>query len=188
MTQQPGYYFLKQDQTVLPGQTVEISVGMTSPVENGSYRSYWGLKDKNGQPISIQGGADGNSFYVDIRVDDGSGDLGQVTATNVDIEPEQGSGEACTSKSTYFVHASITTNGAMSVSYEIGSSAGQISAGYFQDANGQYSYATGTLIFDKADTKDINLRFVGPYPYPEDITIFLRVSGEEWSKVKLDCP
>ena len=188
MTQQPGYYFLKQDQTVLPGQTVEISVGMTSPVENGSYRSYWGLKDKNGQPISIQGGADGNSFYVDIRVDDGSGDLGQVTATNVDIEPEQGSGEACTSKSTYFVHASITTNGAMSVSYEIGSSAGQISAGYFQDANGQYSYATGTLIFDKADTKDINLRFVGPYPYPEDITIFLRVSGEEWSKVKLECP
>jgi hypothetical protein len=188
MTQQPGYWLLKQGQEIEPGETVDVSIGMTSPLENGSYRSYWGLKDTNGQPVPIQGGVDGNSFYVDIRVDDGTVQQGRVIATTINIQPEQGSGEACTSASTYFVQASITTDGAVSASYEIGSSAGQISAGYFQDANGQYPYVTGTLDFDGAATKTINLRFVGPYPYPSDITILLRVNGGDWSKVKLDCP
>jgi hypothetical protein len=136
--------------------------------------------------MPIEGGADGNSFYVDIKVNNGDA-AGEVTATSIDIVPEQGSGEACTTGSTYFVHAYITADGPTTASYEIGSTAGQISAGYFED-NGLSPYVTGTVVFDRADTKTINLRFVGPYPHPDDITVFLRVNSGEWLNTKLFCP
>ncbi len=119
----------------------------------------------------------------------GIGDAdGKVTEASIAIQLEQGSGTVCTTDSTYFVHASITTDGPAIASYEIGSTAGQIAAGYFQDATGDLSpYVTGTVIFDQADTKNIHLRFVGPYPYPDDITVFLRVNGGEFYNAKLSC-
>ncbi len=188
MTQQPGYWLVPPENTVEPGQTVDIHVGMTSPPMKGNYKSYWGLKNEDGEIIPIEGGADGNSFYVEVKVNDGSVDTGAVTATAIDIVPEQGSGEVCSANTTYFVHAYISTDGPTTVSYEIGSTAGQIPAGYFEDENGQYLYVTGELVFDKADTKQINLRFVGPYPYPDDITVNLRVNDGEWINAKLFCP
>ncbi|OGN92594.1 MAG: hypothetical protein A2Y88_07845 [Chloroflexi bacterium RBG_13_48_10] len=188
MTQQPGYWLVAPENTVEPGQSVDIHVGMTSPPVKGNYTSYWGLKNGDGEIIPIEGGADGNSFYVEIKVKSGSGDTGAVTATAIDIVPEQGSGDACQAASTYLVHAYITTDGPATVSYEIGSTAGQIPAGYFEDGNGQDIYVTGELVFDKADTKQVNLRFVGPYPHPDDITIDLRVNGGEWINTKLYCP
>ncbi len=188
MTQQPGYWLVSQGNTVQPGQTVDIVVGMTSPPTKGNYKSYWGLKNADGEIIPIEGGAEGNSFYVALKVNDGSDDTGAVTATAIDIVPEQGSGDACTASSTYFVHAYISTDGPTSVSYEIGSTAGQISAGYFEDGSGLTDYVTGTLIFTGADSKTISLRFVGPYPHPDDITVNLRVNGWEWVNTKLFCP
>ncbi len=190
MTQQPGYWLVPPGQTVAPGQTVNISIGMTSPGENGNYRSDWGLKKENGQLMPIQGGANGNSFYVEIKVNNGGGTAaGKVTAASIDIELEQGSGTACTADSTYFVHASITANGPATASYEIFSTAGQIAAGNFQDSNnGELSpFVSGTVVFDQADTKTINLRFVGPYPYPDDITVVLRVNSGEFYNTKLSC-
>ena len=71
MTQQPGYWIVRPGQTVAPGQTVDISVGMTSPVENGDYTAYWGLKKTDGPFMPIVGGANGNSFYVKIKVNNG---------------------------------------------------------------------------------------------------------------------
>jgi hypothetical protein len=186
MTQQPGYWIVHQGQTVAPGQTVNINIGMTSPAENGNYASYWGLKKGNGQLMPIQGGANGNSFYVKIKVSNGSAAAGKVTAASIDIELEQGSGSICTADSTYFVHAYITADGPTTASYEIGSTAGQIPAGNFQAA-GLSPYVTGTLVFDKKGTKTVNLRFVGPYPYPGDITVNLRVNGGEWHNAKLSC-
>ena len=62
MSQQPGYWIVQKGQTVAPGQTVDISVGMTSPVENGTYTSYWGMKKADDEFMPIQGGAKGNSF------------------------------------------------------------------------------------------------------------------------------
>ncbi len=188
MTQSPGYYIVEPGQTVAPGQSVDISVGMTSPVESGTYQSYWGLKNKNGQLIPIQGGANGNSFYVKIKVNGGTSS-GQVTAASIGIELEQGSGVACTPDSTYFVQADITADGPTTASYEIGSTAGQIAAGNFQTSpdSGLTPFVTGTLVFDRMDTKRIALRFVGPYPYPDDITVNLRVNGGEFHNAKLAC-
>lgn len=187
MTQQPGYFIVQPGQTVAPGQTVNISIGMTSPPENGNYTSYWGLKNENGQLMAIQGGANGDSFYVEIRVNNGNMPAGEVTTASIDIEPEQGSGAVCTAGSTYFVHAYITADGPTTASYEIGSTAGQIAAGYFE-ANGLTPYVSSTLVFDQAETKTINLHFVGPYPYPDDITVNLRVNSGEWHNARLSCP
>lgn len=188
MSQQPGYWIVPQGQTVAPGQTVDISVGMTSPVENGNYQSYWGLKKENRVLMPIQGGANGNSFYIKIKVSNGVAD-GNITTASIGIELEQGSGTICSADATYFVHASISADGPMTASYEIGSTAGQIAAGNFQkpNNNGLFPYITDTLVFDQADTKTIHLRFVGPFPYPDDITVNLRVNGGEWHITKLSC-
>ena len=190
LSQQPGYWIVPQGQTVAPGQTVDISVGMTSPVENGSYASYWGLKKVDGAFMPVAGGAGGNSFYVKIKVNRGSTTTGNITAASIDIEREQGSGTACSADATYFVHAYITSDGPTTASYEINSTAGQIAAGNFQTSpTGPVSpVVTGTLVFDQAGTQTINLRFVGPYPYPSDITINLRANGGEWHNTQLSCP
>jgi hypothetical protein len=99
MSQSPGYYIVEAGQTVSPGETVDIAVGMTSPVQSGTYQSYWGLKKENGKFIPVQGGANGNSFYVRIKVNESTAD-GQVTAASIDITLEQGSGSVCTPEST----------------------------------------------------------------------------------------
>jgi hypothetical protein len=138
--------------------------------------------------MPIQGGANGNSFYVKLKVNDGTVD-GNITAASIAIEREEGSGTVCTSDATYFVHASLTADGATTASYEINSTAGQVAAGYFQPSPmGPVSpEVTGSLVFAQADTKSIDLRFVGPYPYPDDITVNLRVNGGEWHSSKLAC-
>jgi hypothetical protein len=114
---------------------------------------------------------------------------GHITSATIDIELEQGSGVVCRATSTYFVRAHLTADGPTVASYEIGSTAGQIPAGYFQtaDSASPSPYVTGSLVFDQADTQTVNLRFVGPYPHPDDITVNLRVDGGEWHNTKLAC-
>jgi hypothetical protein len=188
MSQQPGYWIVQQGQMVAPGESVDISVGMTSPVQNGTYQSYWGLKKKDGPLMPIQGGANGNSFYVKIKVDNGV-TSGNITDASITIELEQGSGSVCTVNSTYFVHTHITADGPTTATYEINSTAGQIAAGNFQNfvTNELSPVVTGTLVFDQADTKILSWRFVGPYPYPDNISVNLRVNGGQWQTGKLAC-
>ena len=54
--------------TVLPGQEVDLSVNFTAPTAEGSYRSYWQIRNSAGAPIAVLGGTQGNSFFVDIKV------------------------------------------------------------------------------------------------------------------------
>ncbi len=188
MTQQPGYFLVPPGNTVAPGQSVDIVVGMTAPPQAGNYTSYWGLKNADGKILPVAGGANGNSFYTEINVSNGTVDTGAVTATSIDIVPEQGSGEACTATSTYFVHGYISTDGPATVRYEIGSSAGQISAGSFELNGTPAPYVEGLLQFEKAEDKRIDLHFIGPYPYPDDISVMLRVNGGDWVTTRLNCP
>ncbi len=110
-----------------------------------------------------------------------------ITAASITIEREEGSGAVCTANATYFVHASITADGPATAAYEILSSAGQIAAGNYENSQGVSPAVSGTLTFAQAETKTINLRFVGPYPYPADITVILRVNGGEFHNTKLSC-
>ncbi len=191
MSQQPGYWIVQPDRTVAPGQTVNISVGMTAPMAEGNYQSFWGLREENEVLMPIQGGAGGNSFFVKIRVRDGFHiPPGRITDAHISIDLEQGSGAACTPESSYFVTAEIASDGPTEAYYEIGSTAGQIAAGYFQrlESPEPVPYVTGTLVFDHAETQRVVLRFVGPYPYPNDITAILRVNNGPWHSAKLACP
>ena len=41
---------------------------------------------------------------------------------------------------------------------------------------------------DGAPIVPIKLRFVGPYPYPRDITVNFWVDGGQWVSTKVACP
>ncbi len=72
MTRQPGYWIVPPEQTVAPGQAMNISIGMLAPVDKGDYESDWGLRSENGPLMAIQGGAHGNSFDVKSNVRNGA--------------------------------------------------------------------------------------------------------------------
>ena len=53
--------------SVVPGQTVDLTINLTSPSSAGSYRGYWRLKNASGVPFGI-GTAGTKSWWVDIKV------------------------------------------------------------------------------------------------------------------------
>ncbi|MCE7858932.1 MAG: hypothetical protein DYG86_03985 [Chloroflexi bacterium CFX2] len=53
--------------SVAPGQTVDITLALTSPTTAGTYRGYWKLKNNTGVPFGI-GSAGTKSFWVEIKV------------------------------------------------------------------------------------------------------------------------
>jgi hypothetical protein len=53
--------------TVAPGQTVDVSVNLTSPTTAASYRGYWKFKNANGVPFGL-GATATVSWWVEIRV------------------------------------------------------------------------------------------------------------------------
>ncbi|MCE7918335.1 MAG: hypothetical protein DCC59_14465 [Chloroflexi bacterium] len=53
--------------SVAPGQTVDITLQLTSPTTAGTYRGYWKLKSSTGAPFGI-GSAGTKSFWVEIKV------------------------------------------------------------------------------------------------------------------------
>lgn len=53
--------------SVAPGQTVDITINLTSPTTKGLYRGYWKLKSNNGIPFGIGSGGT-KSFWVEINV------------------------------------------------------------------------------------------------------------------------
>ena len=52
---------------VAPGQTVDVSVGLTAPTSAASYRGYWKFQNAGGARFGI-GTAGTQSWWVDIRV------------------------------------------------------------------------------------------------------------------------
>jgi hypothetical protein len=51
---------------VAPGQTVDISVGMTAPASNGTYKGQWKLRNASGYVFGV--GTGSNAFWVQIKV------------------------------------------------------------------------------------------------------------------------
>jgi hypothetical protein len=66
--------------SVAPGQTVDITLPLTSPTTAGTYRGYWKLRNNNGVPFGI-GSAANVSFWVEIRVTGTGINPGTATAT-----------------------------------------------------------------------------------------------------------
>jgi hypothetical protein len=53
--------------SITPGGNVVISVNLTAPKEEGTYRQYWKMQDADGKPFGI-GGPNGPGWYVQIKV------------------------------------------------------------------------------------------------------------------------
>ncbi len=198
MTQSPAYKIMGSKERVVPGQTVDVSIGMTAPPTNGTYTSYWGIKGSNGQFMPIQGGSNGNSFYVKIKVNDGSVETpGKVTGGSITIDFEQGSGSPCTADATYLIHVSITANGPTTVYYELDSATGHGFAGWYVDpdngahytiAEGKYEFTPEMFAQGGPQTIVVPMRFVGPYDEPNNITVNARLNSELSYSAKLNCP
>jgi hypothetical protein len=54
--------------TVNPGQEVDLSVTLTAPATNGSYRGYWRVRNTSGILLPVLSGYQNTSFFVDIKV------------------------------------------------------------------------------------------------------------------------
>lgn len=68
---------------VAPGQTLDITVNMTAPAANGTYRGYWILKNASGLLYGIGSNAD-KPFWVEIKVTGGTtGPTSTPTPTTV---------------------------------------------------------------------------------------------------------
>jgi len=65
---------------VAPGQTVDITINLTSPTTAGSYRGYWKFKNASGVPFGIGTGGT-KSWWVDIKVS------GTGTVPNTPVTP-----------------------------------------------------------------------------------------------------
>jgi hypothetical protein len=52
---------------VRPGETVDLSVALTAPEDEGRYRGYWMLRDDTGEVFGVGEDADG-AFWVEIKV------------------------------------------------------------------------------------------------------------------------
>jgi hypothetical protein len=66
--------------TVAPGYTVDLTVNLTAPASNGTYRGYWMFKNASGQIFGI-GSAGNKPFWVEIRVSGG----GTTSGTRYDF-------------------------------------------------------------------------------------------------------
>jgi len=79
-TQMGGTTALRLPGTVLPGQTVDVSVTLTAPSSSGSYTGYWMLRNPSG---ALFGSGDKANvpFYVDIVVKDQSLPHGTITGS-----------------------------------------------------------------------------------------------------------
>ncbi len=72
--------------SVAPGQTVDITIQLTSPTTAGTYRGYWKLRNNTGVPFGI-GSAGTKSFWVEIKVSGTGINPGTATHTTTPGTP-----------------------------------------------------------------------------------------------------
>ena len=97
--------------TVNPGQEVDLSVNLKAPAANGTYRGYWRVRNASGVLIPVQGGYQGKSFFVEIKVGGGGSSGGPFAVTSVAMSVSGSCGG-------FTITASVTANGAGNVTYK----------------------------------------------------------------------
>jgi len=97
--------------TVAPGQEVDLSVNLKAPAANGTYRGYWRIRNASGVLIPVQGGYQGKSFFVEIKVGGGGSSGGPFAVTSVSMSVSGSCGN-------FTITANVTANGAGNVTYK----------------------------------------------------------------------
>jgi len=180
MTQSPWYMLVPAGSTVAPGSTVDFSVGMMAPPQPGDYTANWRIQTSTGTPLV--------KFYLQLQVKD-SVSSGNITGVATRIELEQGSGDPCNLNASYFVTVNITSNGSTTANYRIDltDGSGQVTNGNFSFVDFSSPEAKGSLLFDGAITQQVVLRAMGPFQYPDQVTVKTYVNDQAWSTVTAAC-
>ncbi len=96
-----------------PGQTVDISVGMTAPIDSGTYEGFWKLEDSNGNIFAL--GQSAIDFDVQIVV---GNTLSNFEVRHVSMDVDNNNVTAvCPPGFTFKITADIWTNGDGDVVY-----------------------------------------------------------------------
>lgn len=117
-SQMGGPSSISLPKVVAPGETVTISISLTAPASNGSYKGTWRLKSGAGELFG--------NYWAQIYVGPPPAAFA-VTSATVSAEHTTIEG-ACSPTQTFHLGANITTNGAGDVSYWFIRSDGTISA------------------------------------------------------------
>lgn len=172
--------------TVAPGETVDISIPMQASNMDGAYKTYWRLQNDAGNVIPISNGISGKFFSVEIKVSTGDSSP-DITNVSTRIEQQQGSGAVCAANTTYFVYVDITASRATTAAYRIDltDESGQVADGIF--ASFASPEVSDSLIFNAADTQRVSLQVLGPYVYPDKITVRVYVNGKAYPETMVSC-
>ncbi len=159
--------------TLNPGQEVDLSVNLTAPATAGTYRGYWRINTNSGVLVPIVNGAQGKSFYVDIKVQtptatptNTSAPVFAVTGVNYVVSKWSDATHTDCPRIT----ANITVNMAGSVDYHWVSIANPVAG----------PSTNGTLVFVAAGTQSITADWALPAinaPAPD-----------EWTGIYIDLP
>jgi hypothetical protein len=68
-------------EAVAPGETVELSVDVTTPDEGGTYRENWQIADADGEPFGINGAIE-DAFWLQVVVDETATAAPPLTGTS----------------------------------------------------------------------------------------------------------
>lgn len=111
-----GGYVYQLPQVTGPGQTVPISLVLTAPTADGTYRSEWKLQTPDN--INFGVGTYQSAFYTEIEVSSAATPNYTVTSVNmvIDREPDYGCQPA---NIDYWAIVTITTNGPIDIKYRI---------------------------------------------------------------------
>lgn len=108
-----GAYVYNLPRVVPPSATVPISLVLTAPATDDTYKSEWALQTPDG--INFGVGQYDSPFYAQIVVS--SDHKPNYVVTNVVYKVERTPSGGCPANVTYTVYATITTNGPMKIKY-----------------------------------------------------------------------
>ncbi len=156
--------------TVEPSQEVDVSVNLTAPASNGTYRGYWRIRNASGVLIPVQGGAQqGKSFFVEIKVGGSSGGAFAVTSVTFSV------GGGC---GNFQITANVTANGAGNVTYKWVRSDGAI------DNN-----VHPPIVFASAGTQSVNTTWAAGAPGAKWMDIYIDdPNHQQFGRANFSCP
>ncbi|MBC7877128.1 MAG: hypothetical protein H7Y59_08170 [Anaerolineales bacterium] len=152
-----------------PGQEVDLEVNLTAPSTAGNYRGYWRITTNGGVLVPVVNGYQGNSFYVDIKVQSPSAPAFAVSSAPVT------NGGTC---GAFTATASITTNGAGSVTYHWVRSDGAIDG-----------VSHPAVVFSAAGTQSVNTTWSVSAPGTYWIDIYIDTpNNQQFGRASFTCP
>jgi hypothetical protein len=105
---------------IQPGESIDLSVELKAPMEDGRFRGYWGIKNQEGAWVPVTGGTNSKTFYVEIAVGTGvpkyTDSPGEFAVTKVAFEVVR-TGACADVGGKYTVTGTITANKAGTVTY-----------------------------------------------------------------------